>query len=197
MPRFRNSGNISFRFLRKQRYAGVAELADAHGSGPCGGYPMKVQVLSPAPFTCRRAPRRELFSFEGYPSIVPGLSFKKCTMDDYLPSVIHEQMKLTLGQTIPAPYSSSTPSSRLLLPSATTNSLSASSSAGSGFSVYMHHHRKTALMRCVGGSPQCNRSMSQRLDCSLPALLAKQLLARKSFPEQAHQVKSVHTFRNT
>ncbi len=30
--------------------AGVAELADAYGSGPYGGNPMKVQVLSPAPF---------------------------------------------------------------------------------------------------------------------------------------------------
>ena len=30
-------------------YAGVAELADAYGSGPYGGNPVKVQVLSPAP----------------------------------------------------------------------------------------------------------------------------------------------------
>ena len=30
--------------------AGVAELADAYGSGPYGGNPMEVQVLSPAPF---------------------------------------------------------------------------------------------------------------------------------------------------
>ena len=29
--------------------AGVAELADAYGSGPYGLRPMKVQVLSPAP----------------------------------------------------------------------------------------------------------------------------------------------------
>lgn len=29
--------------------AGVAELADAYGSGPYGGNPVKVQVLSPAP----------------------------------------------------------------------------------------------------------------------------------------------------
>ena len=28
----------------------MAELADAYGSGPYGGNPMKVQVLSPAPF---------------------------------------------------------------------------------------------------------------------------------------------------
>ncbi len=34
----------------KQCDAGVAELADAYGSGPYGGNPMKVQVLSPAPF---------------------------------------------------------------------------------------------------------------------------------------------------
>ena len=35
--------------------AGVAELADAYGSGPYGGNPMKVQVLSPAPLN-ERAP---------------------------------------------------------------------------------------------------------------------------------------------
>ena len=34
-------------------YAGVAELADAYGSGPYGGNPVKVQVLSPAPRTLR------------------------------------------------------------------------------------------------------------------------------------------------
>lgn len=34
---------------RLQSHAGVAELADAYGSGPYGGNPMKVQVLSPAP----------------------------------------------------------------------------------------------------------------------------------------------------
>ena len=28
--------------------AGVAELADAHGSGPCGGNTLRVQVPSPA-----------------------------------------------------------------------------------------------------------------------------------------------------
>ena len=32
-------------------YAGVAELADAYGSGPYGGNPVKVQVLSPAPLS--------------------------------------------------------------------------------------------------------------------------------------------------
>ena len=29
--------------------AGMAELADAHGSGPCAGNSMQVQVLFPAP----------------------------------------------------------------------------------------------------------------------------------------------------
>ncbi len=29
-------------------YAGVAKLADAHGSGPCDSDIMEVQVLSPA-----------------------------------------------------------------------------------------------------------------------------------------------------
>ena len=28
----------------------MAELADAHGSGPCEGYFMEVRVLLPAPF---------------------------------------------------------------------------------------------------------------------------------------------------
>ena len=31
-------------------FAGMAELADAHGSGPCGVTPMQVQVLFPAPW---------------------------------------------------------------------------------------------------------------------------------------------------
>ena len=31
-------------------FAGMAELADAHGSGPCGVTPMQVQVLFPAPY---------------------------------------------------------------------------------------------------------------------------------------------------
>ena len=35
-------------------HADVAELADAYGSGPYGGHPMKVQVLSPAPLISRR-----------------------------------------------------------------------------------------------------------------------------------------------
>ncbi len=44
------SGNIFNRFGRSTICAGVAELADAYGSGPYGGNPMEVQVLSPAPF---------------------------------------------------------------------------------------------------------------------------------------------------
>ena len=35
--------------FRRFTFAGVAELADAYGSGPYGLRPMKVQVLSPAP----------------------------------------------------------------------------------------------------------------------------------------------------
>ncbi len=31
------------------RYAGMAELADAHGSGPCESNFMQVQLLLPAP----------------------------------------------------------------------------------------------------------------------------------------------------
>lgn len=41
-------------------HAGVAELADAYGSGPYGGNPVKVQVLSPAPLI-ERAPAMGLF----------------------------------------------------------------------------------------------------------------------------------------
>ncbi|WP_419528326.1 hypothetical protein, partial [Akkermansia sp.] len=37
-----------------------AELADAYGSGPYGGNPMKVQVLSPAPLN-ERAPSNGSF----------------------------------------------------------------------------------------------------------------------------------------
>jgi len=42
VPRYRKSGaTLSVR-------ADVAELVDAHGSGPCGGNPVEVQVLSSA-----------------------------------------------------------------------------------------------------------------------------------------------------
>lgn len=34
-----------------QSNAGVVELADTHGSGPCARKGVKVQVLSPAPFS--------------------------------------------------------------------------------------------------------------------------------------------------
>ena len=34
---------------QKASHAGMAELADAHGSGPCEGYFMEVRVLLPAP----------------------------------------------------------------------------------------------------------------------------------------------------
>src|SRR5215208_7563019 len=37
--------------------ADVAELVDAHGSGPCGGDPVEVQVLSSAPNLARRFER--------------------------------------------------------------------------------------------------------------------------------------------
>lgn len=44
-------------------HAGVAELADAYGSGPYGGNPMKVQVLSPAPLDFKRNPRPPAWGF--------------------------------------------------------------------------------------------------------------------------------------
>lgn len=34
---------------KAHKYAGMAELADAHGSGPCESNFMQVQVLLPAP----------------------------------------------------------------------------------------------------------------------------------------------------
>ena len=42
---------------RRKASAGVAELADAYGSGPYGGNPMKVQVLSPAPLVSPLKPQ--------------------------------------------------------------------------------------------------------------------------------------------
>ena len=40
----------------------MAELADAYGSGPYGGNPMEVQVLSPAPFEIGRPALAGLFA---------------------------------------------------------------------------------------------------------------------------------------
>ena len=45
---------FAFRVARSA-HAGVAELADAYGSGPYGGDPVKVQVLSPAPLIIEQA----------------------------------------------------------------------------------------------------------------------------------------------
>ena len=47
--------------LLRCQFAGVAELADAYGSGPYGGNPMEVQVLSPAPFEIERPASAGLF----------------------------------------------------------------------------------------------------------------------------------------
>ena len=47
------------------KHAGVAELADAYGSGPYESNLMKVQVLSPAPF-CMQATFGWLFLFSMY-----------------------------------------------------------------------------------------------------------------------------------
>ena len=43
---------VTYQFAR----AGVAEMADAHGSGPCGLTPVGVQVPSPAPSGGTEAP---------------------------------------------------------------------------------------------------------------------------------------------
>ena len=50
-----------FLALLRRQFAGVAELADAYGSGPYGGNPMEVQVLSPAPFEIERPATAGLF----------------------------------------------------------------------------------------------------------------------------------------
>ena len=47
-----------FLALLRCQFAGVAELADAYGSGPYGGNPMEVQVLSPAPSKSKDPLRR-------------------------------------------------------------------------------------------------------------------------------------------
>ena len=48
---------------RQATPAAVAELVDAHGSGPCGGNPVEVQVLSAAlTETVGPAPTQELLS---------------------------------------------------------------------------------------------------------------------------------------
>src|SRR5919108_1871488 len=44
------------------RRADVAELVDAHGSGPCGGNPVEVQVLSSASATSALAVRMDAFA---------------------------------------------------------------------------------------------------------------------------------------
>ena len=54
-----------FLALLRRQFAGVAELADAYGSGPYGGNPMEVQVLSPAPFEIERPASAGLFRIWG------------------------------------------------------------------------------------------------------------------------------------
>ena len=44
---------------------GRGGMADAHGSGPCGGNPVEVQLLSPAPDRHRRPPSRRPFAYGG------------------------------------------------------------------------------------------------------------------------------------
>ena len=39
----------SYNIIYANQYADMAELADAHGSGPCEGYFMEVRVLLSAP----------------------------------------------------------------------------------------------------------------------------------------------------
>ena len=49
---------------------GCGGMADAHGSGPCGGNPVKVQLLSPAPYVLRAAPgHRDRFAWRAGPGV--------------------------------------------------------------------------------------------------------------------------------
>ncbi len=48
-PRSISQSCKNLRVLITYKYAGMAELADAHGSGPCESNFMQVQVLLPAP----------------------------------------------------------------------------------------------------------------------------------------------------
>ena len=68
-------------------FAGMAELADAHGSGPCGVTPMQVQVLFPAPrrskrlracsdFFCNNPSTRAPLSLPPVDPALPGLQFE-------------------------------------------------------------------------------------------------------------------------
>ena len=60
----RNSRNrVIYRPALMKRFdkCGRGGMADAHGSGPCGGNPVEVQLLSPAPSNPQEAPNRGLF----------------------------------------------------------------------------------------------------------------------------------------
>ena len=63
-----------FLALLRCQFAGVAELADAYGSGPYGGNPMEVQVLSPAPFEIERPASAGLFAYADNCSALPFVS---------------------------------------------------------------------------------------------------------------------------
>ena len=53
---------MPFLYEVKTKYADMAELADAHGSGPCESDFMQVQVLLSAPFSnCLREKARKHF----------------------------------------------------------------------------------------------------------------------------------------
>lgn len=52
-PRSISQSCKNLRVLITYKYAGMAELADAHGSGPCESNFMQVQVLLPAPKKAR------------------------------------------------------------------------------------------------------------------------------------------------
>ncbi len=52
---------LSAEVEERKIYAGVAELADAYGSGPYESNLMKVQVLSPAPINLCRS--RAMFTW--------------------------------------------------------------------------------------------------------------------------------------
>ena len=71
----------------------MAELADAYGSGPYGGNPMEVQVLSPAPFEIERLASAGLFASwnDALQFALPKLAFSCCKR-------VQDNMKFTLAQ---------------------------------------------------------------------------------------------------
>ena len=75
MPKKAQAAKVGELIAKKAQEAGIIPscsssasrgrggMADAHGSGPCGGNPVEVQLLSPAPFKPRWLPDGGHFCF--------------------------------------------------------------------------------------------------------------------------------------